>query len=85
MAVKALAAHPSWGGCWNKFYMGSSSDSPSYLARLSPQKLGEEIYSLVTIARIAVDFWQDTQVWSDFVHMDHIAKFVCEGGLIYLN
>ena len=23
-----LIAHPSWGGCWNKSYMGSSPDSP---------------------------------------------------------
>ena len=26
--AQLLIAHPSWGGCWSKSYMGSSPDSP---------------------------------------------------------
>jgi len=26
--AQLLLAHPSWGGCWNKSYMGSWPDSP---------------------------------------------------------
>ena len=26
--AQLLIAHPSWGGCWNKSYMGSGPDSP---------------------------------------------------------